>query len=166
MTANPNLGMMVTGLGVGGGLVPSLDFKSNGRPQRSTVGSIPTYPRHPLRSKDIRVFVVGASSPKTPAHSQRAAEWAAGSRGTLWAAIARYRTEQKEQKRPSRNHAGTDGKTTTKRRQGKTRMRPRAAGMGRRCRMGYPSDRGKKNSLATVGGCRLVNNKPPSYIKN
>jgi hypothetical protein len=31
--------------GVGGGLVPSLDFKSNGRPMRSAVGSIPTYSR-------------------------------------------------------------------------------------------------------------------------
>ncbi len=62
--------MMVLGLGVGGGLVPSLDFKSNGRPQRSTVGSIPTYSRQHQSPQGFRgseaILFYLQNTPKSP----------------------------------------------------------------------------------------------------
>ena len=43
-------------VGVAGGLVALLDFKSSGGPQKSTVGSIPIYSRQKLVVKDERVL--------------------------------------------------------------------------------------------------------------
>ncbi len=42
-------------MGVAGGLVALLDFKSSGGPEKSTVGSIPIYSRH-FEGKDEKGF--------------------------------------------------------------------------------------------------------------